>query len=116
MKKNIPFANKQFYKFIEMKKLTQAKIASITGVSRSNISHIINGRINISEHFLISLMKEYNLNPEWIRYGAEPMILPNKGEGIPVVADIPAGPWKHWINLYSPGKSDEYINFPGLDC
>ena len=109
MLKKIPLANRRFNKFLKLKNLSQSYIASVSGVSRSNISQICNGRINISERFLISLMKEFNLNPEWIRHGKKPMIMPAKKLGVPIVADIPAGHWKYWIDLYTPGKADDYI-------
>jgi len=105
----IPPANQRFNEFLKLKNLSQSYVASVSGVSRSNISQICHGRINISERFLILLMKEFNLNPEWIRHGKEPMILPAKKLGIPIVADIPAGHWKYWIDLYKPGKADNYI-------
>ena len=33
---------------------------------------------------------------------------------IPIIADIPAGEWRHWYDAYAAGVGDDYISVPYL--
>jgi len=107
-------------RFVEFRKsmgLNQQDIARVLEVQRSNISNIETGRVRLTKSHLAILEKEYNLNPEWLVNGIPPMILAKQSlnkQSIPIIADIPAGPWEYWYDSYLPGGGEDYISVPGV--
>lgn len=116
MPKNISYENERFALFIKSKGLKQTDIAKMTGVSKSNISQIMSGKNGISNQILVALSREYNLNPEWIKSGKEPMTFGGMKPciPIPIIADIPAGDWREWMDSYIAGAGEDYISAPEI--
>ncbi len=116
MSKNIPAENVRFALFLKGKDLSQSTIAQKVGVTKSNISQIVSGKIRISDQILLALSREYNLNPDWIRFGKDPMTHPGIKPcvPIPIIAEIPAGDWREWLDSYTVGAGDDYIYAPEI--
>ena len=81
-------------------------------ITRSGVASIATGRAKLTERNIRLLQKEFNLNPRWIRYGDEPMILPGKLPGLPILKNIPAGPWIEWLEPFQPVGNEDYILIP----
>ena len=53
---------------------TQQELADLMGVRQSSISDALKRR-SVSANWLLILVKTYDLNPDWILYGADPKYL-----------------------------------------
>lgn len=53
---------------------TQLELAQLIGVRQSSISDAAK-RKSISSNWLLCLVRRYDLNPDWVLYGAEPKYL-----------------------------------------
>jgi len=89
--------------------MTQKEISKIMGISRSAVASIATGRAKLTERNIRILQNELNVNPRWLRYGDEPMILPEKMPGIPVLKNIPAGRWLEWLYTDKTKGIENYI-------
>jgi SOS-response transcriptional repressor LexA len=66
---------------------------------------------------MIQLLRyKFNVNPEYMLHGTPPMFLKPQvgGAVIPVLANIPAGEWRFWLDSNAPDVADEYIAVPGV--
>ena len=118
MKKISDFSpiKQRFYMVFESTGLTQAEFGRRVGKSQNQISAILNDRSNVSAD-MIQLMKyKLNVNPDFILKGSTPMFLESKNNGklVPLIADIPAGPWESWLDSYEPGAGEDYIAVPDV--
>lgn len=55
--------------------LSAEKFGSRVGVTRSAISRIENGVVNVTEQMIHSICREYNVREEWLRTGSGEMFL-----------------------------------------
>lgn len=55
--------------------LSAEKFGSRVGVTRSAISRIENGIVNVTEQMVLSICREFNVREEWLRYGSGKMFL-----------------------------------------
>ena len=62
--------------FLEDKKFKQNNIVTGLKMTSGGISTIFSGKSKITYQFALSLQAKYNLNPEWLLEGKEPMYLP----------------------------------------
>lgn len=93
----------------------QEDFASLIGTGRSNLSRMESGTYPPGKAQLLLLKEKLHVNPGWIMEGEEPLFLEEKktrGQNIPILASIPAGPWEHWIDTYTAGAGDDYIAVP----
>ncbi len=56
-------------------KLSAEKFGSRLGVTRSAISRIENGVVNLTEQMLLAICREFNVREEWLRTGNGEMFL-----------------------------------------
>ena len=104
--------------------LDQSSLADRAGVNRSYISQIESGTRNPSTSVLCRLAEALDVRPGLILDGPDHeipdiiegvldiSIVPGGGSpfpGIPLLADIPAGPWREWVDDYPVGVAGEYV-------
>ncbi len=104
---------------------TQKRLSIESGLAQNTISFIVNGRTKpdtdslekISRALGITL-EQFWAGPPGVREIPLPMpVYDMKGvrvgelsrERIPLLTNIPAGPWMSWIDTYQPGEGEEYI-------
>lgn len=64
-------------------KMTAEKFADKLGVGRSAISNIENGTRNVTDQMFLSICREFDVNPEWLRDGVgEMFVAKNRNEEI----------------------------------
>lgn len=51
------------------KKMTQNDFASVLGITGSAITQIEKGNRNPSNQVILAIIREFNVNEEWLRYG-----------------------------------------------
>jgi len=56
-------------------RLSAEKFGSRVGVTRSAISRIENGVVNVTEQMILSICREFNVREEWLRNGTGEMFL-----------------------------------------
>ena len=55
--------------------LTLEKFGANLGVTKVAISNIENGNRGLTDQMFLSICREYNVNPGWLRFGNGPMFL-----------------------------------------
>lgn len=61
--------------------LTMDAFGARIGVSRSAISNIVGGNRNVTDQMFASVVREFNVNPDWLRNGEGEMFLePSRNE------------------------------------
>lgn len=55
--------------------LTLDKFGARLGVGKTAISKIEKGENNLTDQMFLSICREYNVNPGWLRFGSGPMFL-----------------------------------------
>lgn len=55
--------------------LTSEKFGANLGVGKTAISGIETGRRGLTDQMFLSICREYNVNPGWLRFGNGPMFL-----------------------------------------
>lgn len=65
--------NKRINELRSALKLSAEKFGSRVGVTRSAISRIENGVVNVTDQMFHSICREFNVREEWLRDGIEPM-------------------------------------------
>ena len=55
--------------------LTLEKFGERFGVKKTSISDIENGRRNLTDHMFMSICREFNVNPDWLRNGDGEMFI-----------------------------------------
>ncbi len=109
--------NQRLIEFRRLLNKDQKEISYVLGISRAGVSNIETSRAKLTESNIRRLCREYNLNPDWIKHGTEPMFLEEpevKKSLIPIIADIPAGSWEYLIDFYSLGEAEDWIAAPGV--
>jgi len=120
MKKNInEFSpiKQRFFMIYKSTGLTQAEFGARIGKSQRLISDILNDHRNVSADMIQLLHYKLNVNVNFLLKGETPMFLPKEIRQdmlIPLIADIPAGPWEAWIDSYAPGAGEDYVSCPEL--
>lgn len=62
--------NSRLQQFLELEKLTPARLADMLGVQRSGLSHILSGRNKPGYEFLTRLFSKFpSINPDWLLMG-----------------------------------------------
>ncbi len=102
-------------------KMNQKELADSLGTGYSNISRIEKDEYSLGKAYLELLREKYNVNPNWILYGQEPIFVSrNKKpedlipQRIPILAKIPAGPWETWLDPYEVRFAEEYVEHPNV--
>ena len=111
----IPGPNYRLGQFFNQSGLSQKEFGAAFGLSQQQLSNIFLGKRRITPMFIEILKLKLNLSPRWLLDGELPIYLENPefvNPGIPLLADIPAGPWSHWIDSYPAGSGEEYIYCP----
>lgn len=54
-------------------KMTMEKFGAKLGIQKSAVSKIEKGFVNVSEQLFLSICREFNVNPEWLRNGTGSM-------------------------------------------
>ena len=67
---------KRFNLFLKKEKRNKNTLAKELSISLSLVYKISDGSMELSDLFLLKLKDRYNLNPEWLLEGKEPMYLP----------------------------------------
>ena len=108
-KQHIPPENQRFNSFRRFFGKTQEEISERLGITRAGVASISTGRSKLTERNIRILQKEFNLNPRWIKFGYDPMILSEKMPGIPVLKNIPVGRWLEWLYTDKTKGIENYI-------
>jgi transcriptional regulator with XRE-family HTH domain len=70
-------------KFIDYKGISAGELAEITGVQRSNISHIFNGRNKPGAQFIENFLNAFpEVNARWLLTGNGSMLHENSGDNL----------------------------------
>ena len=106
----------RFRMVFESSGLTQVEFGRQIGKSQNLISDILNDRCNVSGDMIQLLRYKLNVNPDFLLKGSTPIFLKKDIDDlrIPVIADIPAGPWEDWIDSYAPGAGDDFLVCPDV--
>ena len=74
--------------------LTSEKFGINLGVGKTAISGIETGRRGLTDHMFLSIVREYNVNPDWLRNGTGPMFLdaPNRDDFMTAAAGLSDDP------------------------
>ena len=94
---------------------TQVQFAELLGTTQSNLSRIEKGLQPISAVYLSLLETKLNVNMKWLLHGKKPIFLEKKDHKvlfIPIISDIPAGPWREWIDSSTLEIGDSYVAMP----
>lgn len=84
------------------------------GLKKSTLSNIENGKNNITEQTFISICREFNVNPEWLRNGTGDMFLELDEDGIiagwvgKVLKDKPKSFRKNVISVMSTWTEEDW--------
>jgi len=63
---------------LKTKNLSASQLADETGIQRSIMSHVMNGRNKASLDFILRVLKKYpDINPDWLLFAKGPMIRDN---------------------------------------
>lgn len=63
---------------LKTKNLSASQLADETGIQRSIMSHVMNGRNKASLDFILRVLKKYpDINPDWLLFNKGPMIRDN---------------------------------------
>ena len=62
-------------KLNEKEKMTLERFGARLGVQKSAISKIETGQVGVSDQMFLSICREFDVNPEWLRSGDGPMFL-----------------------------------------
>lgn len=86
--------------------LTLEEFGKRLGVKKSVLSHIENGKSNVTDQMFVSICREYNVNPDWLRTGTGEMFSEDDEEYLfrwvgRVLKDKPESFKKRVLNLLS---------------
>lgn len=102
-------------------KLSQKELADSLGTGYSNISRIERDEYAIGKAYLELLREKFNVNPDWILNGEEPIFIPQEvhpenilPQRVPIISRIPEGSWEDWIRGYKAWYVREYIEYPNM--
>ncbi|MFC1692638.1 XRE family transcriptional regulator [Candidatus Latescibacterota bacterium] len=110
-----PDINKRIPKLRSALNLTQLQLAKLLGTTQSNLSKIEKGEHALGSVYLSLLETKLNVNMKWLLHGKKPIFLEKTDQKvflIPIISDIPAGPWGEWIDSYIQEISDSYVAIP----
>ena len=72
-------------------KLTQVEFGEQIGVKGNTITNYENGLRTPSDAVIFSICREFNINEDWLRYGTEPMKVPQTDKLSTYLAQISIG-------------------------
>ena len=72
-------------------KLTQVEFGEKIGVKGNTITNYENGLRTPSDAVIFSICREFNINEDWLRYGTEPMKVPQADKLTTYLAQISMG-------------------------
>ena len=74
--------------------LTLEKFGAKLGVGKNAISRIETSKSNLTDQMFLSIIREYNVNPDWLRNGTGPMFLdaPNRDDFMTAAAGLSDDP------------------------
>ncbi len=74
--------------------LTLEKFGAKLGVGKNAISRIETSKSNLTDQMFLSIIREYNVNPDWLRNGTGPMFLdsPNRDDFLTAAAGLSDDP------------------------
>jgi len=106
----------RFFMIFKSLHITQTEFGKKLGKSQNLISAILNNKRAVSGDMIQLLRYKFNVNPDYLLYGRSPMFIEKMelNRRIPILGDIPAGEWKHWIDAYSANAGDDYVSAPEL--
>lgn len=86
--------------------LTLEKFGKPLGIKKSGLSLIENGKSNVTDQMFVSICREYNVNPTWLRTGEGEMFSEDEEEYLfrwvgRVLKDKPESFKKRVLNLLS---------------
>ena len=115
---DIPEINLRFSELFKKTGLSQKEFGALCGLSQKQISNIMLGRRGVTPMLVEMLKYKLNVSPDWLLEGEPPMFRENpeiENPPIPVIADIPAGDWRNWIDSYPAGAADSWISAPDVN-
>ena len=74
--------------------LTLEKFGANLGVTKTTISRLENGDRNLTDQMFLSIVREYNVNPDWLRNGTGAMFLdvPDRNDFMTAAAGLSDDP------------------------
>lgn len=109
--------NQRFGQLFKRFGMSQAEFGFLLGISQNHVSNILLGKSGVTPMLIKILELQANINPRWLKHGELPVNKENPEwtvYDVPVIADIPAGDWKFWIDSYITGAGISYISCPDL--
>ncbi|MFC1490468.1 XRE family transcriptional regulator [Candidatus Latescibacterota bacterium] len=95
--------------------LSQLQLAELLETTQSNLSRIEKGLQPISSVYISLLETKLNVNKKWLIQGQKPIFnekIDLENLFIPVIKEIPEGPWKEWIDSTIMSFADNYVAVP----
>jgi SOS-response transcriptional repressor LexA len=114
---NPPEINQRFFALFKNTGLSQKEFGALVGVSQQQVSNIFLGKRGVTPMMIKLLEVKLNANKMYLLNGEGPMYADkhdSRNLDIPLIADIPAGPWEAWIDSYAPGAGEDYVSCPDL--
>lgn len=77
--------NKNLQKVLIELNINQTEMAKILGISRQQLNNVVNGRSSLTDKNLLTLLKDYNVNANYLLNGSGSMFLNSKDSDVIVV-------------------------------
>ena len=92
--------------------LTQKEFGGRLGLSQNQVSTILAGKSAITPATVQLLRHEFRINPDYLHTGASPLFLPPDIPFIPILTEIPSGPWRRWMDSRATETGTDYLAAP----
>ncbi len=75
-------SNKNLQKVLVELNINQTEMAKILGISRQQLNNVVNGRSNLTDKNLLTLLKDYNVNANYLLNGTGSMFLNSTSDDV----------------------------------
>lgn len=114
---DIPDINLRFGEVFKDSRLSQKEFGEIFGLKQNQVSNILLGKRGVTPMLIRMLCLKLNVSEDWLTRGIQPMYREDpeiEAPGIPLLADIPAGDWRYWIDSYPTNDPESWLPSMGL--
>ena len=98
--------NKRIREIRECKNLSQTKFAEMLGMTRSMISNMELGLVDVPDYRIKAICKTYNVNEQWLRTGEGEMFNDEHPPSLDALSEL------HNLDDLSRATIEEYIQMP----
>lgn len=104
---------------LEIRGITQEKVASAVGASQQSIQAICSGK-TLKPRNLVAIARFLNVSADWLESGNGSMDLTESntmgltlfGSKVPLISWVQAGSWADISDVFQPSEADEYYPCP----